>query len=156
MTSLPSLIKRLEECTGPDRELDAEIAVALRILPEPSRQAPDVSWIDRNFPEWRARKDGKVEVVHSNGTGGVHWQPARYTASVDAAMQLVPEGWTYHIMGQKCPPGTQELFMADAWMTKHHVTTAKYDVRDVEGATPAIALTISCLRARQAQENNKP
>ena len=70
-----------------------------------------------------------------------------YTTSIDAALTLVPEGWGWHV--SKFPLPRAEL--AEPIETKfgpgigirQQVFTAK---------TPALALVIACLRARQQGE----
>lgn len=77
------LIAKLETAEAGARELDAEIAVAVRSTDTASGQlVPD--WAYSNFPMWRARSDGRVEVVHTDGSGGLNWRPPAYTTSLDA------------------------------------------------------------------------
>lgn len=80
------LIKRLEEATGPSRELDALIHTAVTgqevIYEGGERQHSAVivgakTWVERDGRECAAI-DGFVP---------------RYTASLDDALTLVPEGW---------------------------------------------------------------
>lgn len=92
MSELLKLAEECEKAAGFSGQLDARIAVALRIPPDYSP-----TWLRDNFPTWGARSDGRVEVVHADGRGGVHWAPKRYTASIDAALTLVPDGMEYSI-----------------------------------------------------------
>lgn len=81
------LVAKLNTADGPSRELDALICIATRMGP------PELpAWAYSNFPEWRARPDGRVEVVHDNGTGGLHFPPLSFTNSFDVAITLLPEG----------------------------------------------------------------
>lgn len=76
--NLSTLIQRLEEADGPSRELDAEIAISL-------------------VPDSRSIADKDCE-------RGCYWEQLsfgqslrtspEFTASIDAALTLVPEGWT--------------------------------------------------------------
>jgi hypothetical protein len=67
-----ALAERVEKATGPSRELDAEIAYA----------------VDPDFPREFTRMDPDIGLV-SEG-----WEMARkFTASVDAALRLLPKGW---------------------------------------------------------------
>lgn len=92
-TPLHELLERLEKAEGPDREIDALIVVCFRVT---DNLAP---WVDKNFPVWRARSDGHVEVVHNAGEGGVNWKPESYTASLDAVIALVEKmGWSVHFL----------------------------------------------------------
>lgn len=76
MTDLSSLIERLEKATGPDSELDADIAIALNVIP--SRE-----WWSFNY-------------IKSSILG-------RYTASTDAAILLAERVLPYEsiLMGMR-------------------------------------------------------
>lgn len=82
MTDLNALIERLEKATGPDRELDILIGKATSV------------------EGWRVCDDGSVECYvpdgHEFGEGWIFTgqELPAYTSSIDAAMTLVPEGWT--------------------------------------------------------------
>ncbi|MDJ0894845.1 MAG: hypothetical protein QNJ92_06855 [Alphaproteobacteria bacterium] len=140
---LRALIKRLEKAEGPSLKLNAEIAVACRVLPV---SAP--KWVDTNFPTWRARKDGRVEVVHTDGTGGTFWEPAHYTGSLDAALTLVPEGWMFSELRRN--------HEYNCWAAK-----LRYGPRPDIGIALGehnigyLALCIAALRARLAQIEGK-
>ncbi len=67
--TLLELAERCEQATGPDRELNYHIAKALGFVHETDR--------------------GPL-FLHNGKPGS--WSPLRYTASLDAAMLLVPEG----------------------------------------------------------------
>lgn len=65
------------------------------------------------------------------------WREApAYTASLDAAMTLVPEGYDWAV------------FRTNGGLTVHAWCGSR---EDVFAATPALALTAACLRARAAQ-----
>ncbi len=83
MNKLLALADRVEKLTGPDREVDAEIAACLRI-------GTEHKWAF-NYPEWEGRADGRVYLEK----GGPSFAALAYTASLDAAMTLVPTGWGY-------------------------------------------------------------
>mgnify|MGYP003393035213 CR=1 FL=1 len=119
---MTDLIARLEAATEGSRELDAEIGAKFGAL-RYTRNAPNIS----NQPIWPP-----------------------YTTSIDAALTLVPEGWTGHLMWQSVAPGAKALNMADCWFLRHGhpIDAAKEDIRNVIGATPAIALYIAALKAR--------
>lgn len=87
--NLRTLADRAESGTGTDRELNGLVDVALRIG-KPSHPG----WIRANFPVWRRRADGRVEVVHEDDTGGVHWESVDFSGSIDVARSLFP--WQPH------------------------------------------------------------
>ena len=112
-----ALADRLEIATGPDLEIDLRIAMLFH-------------------PEWQDIYEGNVAgyVKH-----GLH--PA-YTASQDAAMTLVPDGWIADI-----------LVNADrsAEVTVGHLDERGYYDREEQWAkrpSVAIALCAAALRAR--------
>jgi hypothetical protein len=72
------LIERLEAATGPDRELDIEIAKAAGWVYESE---------NRSWYRWRSPA-GAIEIA-----------PPLYTFMLDAAMTLVPEGFGHKIHG---------------------------------------------------------
>ncbi|MEH3121150.1 MAG: hypothetical protein PGN16_04085 [Sphingomonas phyllosphaerae] len=102
------LAKKVEQATGPDRELDQAIWFALF--------GPD--------------KD--MHRIIARGS-------FNYTASLDAAMTLVPDGLWKRINVD--PYGRANIRLGDACA--------------VTAATPALALTAAALRARAAQHDNE-
>jgi len=120
---LMALAERVEQATRADRELDAQIACS---------RLPDISKLAvLNTPEkW-------VRAALTE-----HWNIPPYTASLDAAMTLVPKraSWSlYDIVGKR-----ESVRM---WCDGIDVLCA--------GATPALALTAACLRALAAQEKGE-
>lgn len=139
MSDLADLIGRLESATGPDRQLDAEIVVAI---------TPDVVGIEptvMNKREWLFRFDPPRRWLES-------WLsvPA-YTASLDAAVTLVPEGWA--IASLEWWPMRQGGAGVALFETDSHGGYDREYCRDVRVGccwTPALALCIAALRAREA------
>jgi hypothetical protein len=123
MNDLLSLAERCEKAMGPDRELDGAIHFAV-VLCEPCPE--NVT----HLVECTEMFEDEANAV------------ARYTASLDAAMQLVPEGWTYH--AQQGPSGQPH-----SWQL---LTIGEHDTRFREqrgkASTPALALCAASLRAR--------
>ena len=127
-SELLRLAERCEAATGADRELDALILEALGY--EVKR--------DHGRMGFAVRGEGPVRYLQ-----GTHWQSfGRYTTSIDAAMELVPEGAT--------PALSRHRGSARG---SAHIT------RDTDGrslgichsaATPALALAAAALRARAA------
>jgi hypothetical protein len=106
---LVELAERCEAATGPDRLFDAEIYVAL---------------------------DGERENVDAlaiNGQVG-SWVP-EFTASLDAAMQLVPEGWD------------SSLHANVGEQSRARVYSSAGDSRWSYASTPALALCAAALRS---------
>ena len=117
--TLLALADRVEAATGPDREMDAEIAFA-------------VGW-RKSRGEWWKPPGGEWGLVLPT-----------FTASLDAALSLVPEGWRWSVdFTQRAP--YQDCGRADLYAPGSGYKPA--DVQDVYAATPALALTAAALRA---------
>jgi len=125
--TLLELADRVEKASGPDRELDVSIGSTVF----------DVEW--RPYrpnarKTWGFQRAAKDDVVFY-GTESV----PRYTASLDAAMTLVPSNI-----------GFQLTVYSDV---KPGCTVGLHG--DLErAATPALALTAAALRARTQQESS--
>lgn len=128
---LEELACRVEGLNGPSREVDAEIAKALD-LPHGQKGG------------WYANDSGDHWVVMECA--------GRFTASLDAAMTLIPEGerrWSMdrHLNGDP-------LF--GEYQARIALDLAADDPEELsgqgigDGATPALALTAAALRARTA------
>lgn len=116
MPELQELIERLEKATGLDRELDALIGAFVDAAPI-KRVSPGSEW--SKTVEW------------------LEYLP--YTASLDAALTLVPEGWEWQIGGD-VPSESGEA----------HVFGKGDDIHTAFVDSPAIALCIAALKARTA------
>jgi hypothetical protein len=129
-TSLLKLAERCEGLTGPDRETDEAIERALP--PTDARiQLPSL-WNER-AAKFHGSRIGEYD--------GDDYIPAAYTASLDAAMSLVPEGRSWRLDKTFTVSGCNMF--------------AKQPFREVSrcrrAATPALALTAACLRALASQ-----
>lgn len=138
--SLIELAERVEKADGPDRGLDALIAIAL----DPERQVI-VDHEPGRFP--RKAIYGPVTklvpMAEANGEDAADYINApRYTASLDAAMTLVPEGHNWAVEHSTDGDG--------AWCYDKNVNNTGPSL----AATPALALTAAALRARAAQEKS--
>lgn len=132
-SKLLDLADRVEALEGPDREVDALIASIVRLERVPH-------WARNWAGEWRGTEHGSVVLMEANGSPGPHFMAREYTTSLDSAMSLVPEGYA---LGFKRAPCQRSHAM---------LATIGYEV-NASGATPALALTAACLRARaQAEE----
>lgn len=137
MSDLVALAERVEAATGADRELDAEIWLA--VTPGATRSktiVPDHEYNGKPRCGWtidETRENGHLIIV-----------PA-YTASLDAAMSLVLEGWRTAMVS--------EMEHRDAWhwrLGRKHSPQIRFGEGGVDGvaATPALALLSAALRAR--------
>jgi hypothetical protein len=119
------LIARLEAATGPDRELDAAIAEYAGVIPEGYEIA-----VEHGKPQryWWHHEDERQP----------YWVPSAYTASIDAALTLVPEGWAISLT-----VGDQGAFAE----LHPRVWSGLRDI--LAGApTPALAICLAALKAR--------
>jgi hypothetical protein len=124
--TLLALAERCEQAAGPDKELDQDITKLL--VPNNARH------IHRSRRGW--------SFFVSDSGKGIEWlenQP--YTASLDAAIALVPEGWIYEL-GR----GESETSRALCRMSDELGIWTGWAV----AATAALALCAVALRARAA------
>lgn len=119
--ALLSLAERVEALSGSCWETDAMIAKATGWVPDCI-----------NAELWKDDEDSRPEWWFSDAFG----MPA-YTASIDSAMSLVPEGWTWHV------DATAPELGIDWFLCEPHTG------RDIKGCagTAALALTAASLRA---------
>lgn len=119
MSELLELAERCKKATGPDRELDAEIAKSLGW--------PNVRYYSANGGIFSKENDEMRPVPE-------------WTASIDAALTLVPEGWAVLLAFSEqrsvCDVHTNPLGQEGTWPA--HSTAA----------TPALALCAAALKAR--------
>jgi hypothetical protein len=120
MNALADLIARIEAATGPDRTLDSAIAAAV------------------GFEGWTPEAWAAAEADPELWRPSIPKAPA-YTASLDSALTLVPEGahWVLYDDGY-------------AYVGPDDEPTAEW-----RGATPAIALCAAALRSRMARESGR-
>ncbi len=136
------LADRIEAAEGPCRELDAAIASAVRYFPK------DVGFIWQHDLKPNSPEPGRVECCTSLGTGGPHYKAPSYTASLDAAMTLVPEGW--------CVDGMKESRSGPFWavLRRRKWKPAPYWVT-CKGANLALALSAAAICALASQEADR-
>lgn len=123
---LLALAGRVEGLSGPDRALDAEIAWLTRWRWD-GWEDEDVRIEDRSL-------EYVIERVE-NGFNSIWRNVPRYTASLDAAMSLVPKG--------------------SPWKVQDHPdwsVSAVVDVEEGYATTAALALCAAALRAITSQE----
>lgn len=155
MTDLMELASRVEAGEGPDRELDARIWCIVgndlgyddppqkhRLMrPLQPRICIMGRWLGSALEKYPEDIDGVAHV----------WRVPAFTASTDAAMSLVPEGWGWQL---------SQSSTAGAWLISDGQQPIVFDGMSFPGvtaqvgvtaATPARALTAACLRARAHQ-----
>ena len=119
-----ALAERAERAEGADRDLDAEMFARVIL-----RQAVPLL----------LRLSGWVEHDEQDECA-----PA-FTASLDAALSLVPEGWRWSLDHTQMP-GCRDCGRATLYAPGDGWTPA--DVAEIYAATPALALVAAALRAR--------
>lgn len=136
MTDLRELAERVEALEGPSREVDAEILVA-------------IDW------RWPDHEEGDITPKIVSDKRGLEWLTGRMlnsnssiwrnlpspTASLDAAMSLVPEGWAIDLRTFVTAPGAIAM-----------VHPGERPTETARAATPALALTAAALRAIASQK----
>lgn len=130
MTDKAGLIARLTEETGPSRELDHDIAVAA--FPG----AYGFATSEHN------RKNGHPVGLGAEARPCMTADAPRYTESIDAALTLVPDEWRPEHIGEQLSGGRWDVEL-------HWRDYSMDDCIQAVGRTPAIALCIATLRARQ-------
>lgn len=124
------LIAALEKATEPSRGIDCKIYLAVVGL----AQYEQLVWHGAN-PVIRYNP-GPPDVAF-------HGIP-RYTASIDAALTLVPEGMEWVVFGAGG---------ADVWHVGNDATLHRID--ETYASTPAIALCIAALKAMEATDDGR-
>lgn len=127
---LLALAERCEAATGPDRAID--FAIFRTLHPEYAG------------PEWKEFAGGLRHVNDGSDIRCVppaSLTPSQWTASLDAALTLVPEGWDWCLSRGTGEPAVASMSPTD-----------RVGGPCVTGATPALALCAAALRARAAKE----
>lgn len=120
------LIERIEAASGPDRELDAQICIAIGLSQDNSIACQD-GWC-----------------VGSATNPNPHLSPA-FSASIDAAMSLIPrptDDGNYTFAVGDCHENEY-----DSWACVTEPPPSSVDHR-AHAATPALALSAAALKAR--------
>lgn len=134
--ALLELVERCEKASGSDRELDCDIADAIPngpIMPLP----PDPRcWVYRGD-----NLGGAIVAASGRAYSTNDRYIPRFTASLDAAMSLVPEGaWLANLQENGSARDRAwaqvDIEISNAWMTS-----------EGRAATPALALCAAALRA---------
>jgi len=138
MTDLIALAARVEKAEGADRMLDGQIGGALRLTPK------------RKNIYQRGHYVGNKPVLLRIDN---EWP--RFTASLDAAMSLVPEGWSKSVDdSDNGVDALVELYNQDLSGRKAIGTWFADGSVFSRGKSWATAITAASLRARAAMETN--
>lgn len=144
-TNLTTLAEKVESLSGPCRETDADIMVARGYVYREGMRSIGLTygkaWDQHPYKEW----------VRSDDVVPDHAVPA-FTASLDAAMTLVPEG--EGIGWQVSSSGIAGIWRVSTDPNDYGGNRFPAPIWSVSGnaATPALALTAASLRAHAAQK----
>ena len=151
---MTDIIERLERATGPSRELDGYIAVALgwrhlELGSDLDKYKDEGSpWMDfgegwlhpgetESYCDVNLRDKRQSYEDDKNG----RWSPPpAYTSSIDAAITLVPEGydWEMGFYHEEDGPASIVWIAGNSWVEYFH-------------DLPAIAICIAALKARETE-----
>ena len=90
--------------------------------------------------------DGEISETVKWTRSYYYQEPPRYTESIDAALTLMPEGYGFMIRYHETAAGMRAICSLLG-------SNGDPDTWDVKAITPAIALVIACLKAK---EESKP
>lgn len=126
MTDFSAIALRCAQATGPDRELDGLIFKAIEERPGDvwTRDLVDDAVWMRQDPEDRVAYD----------------TPRQYTASIDAALTIVPDGMDWRVDTMTGLPGAI-VAVPNAWLSDRTAPMLHH------AASPALALCVAALRA---------
>lgn len=136
MTSLLDLAGRVEALTGPCREMDADIGIAVGLFSE-KHGLPGGGWVSRD--------EHSAVVAAPN-----------FTESLDCAVTLVPERHGFYFRRNCSADGDVIYCNAQVWpfSDPRDDEAPRYWANSPENA-PAIALVAACLKARAASEASR-
>lgn len=140
-TTLLALASRVEAMRGPTCVVDVEIAIAVGCAGENSEGATNI----RADPD----EDGWLLFEMAGEPCECCNRAPPYTASLDAAMSLVPSGWKLRQMNFSAPCADDR-----SWHLNLHGGAEGQDCFVGRGATQSLALTAACLRALAVLEQD--
>lgn len=141
---LKALAETVQKLTGPDREVDWRIADALGEVPDHVIQGPmgtPYGWFRRE-DQWSLTRTKESDVY----AGVESWSPKPRTADINAAMSLVPEGYSW-TLGQNVHH--KHWLCSINYVNDEGEPTCLAD--SASRATPALTLTAAALLARAEQ-----
>ena len=140
---MDDLIKKLEQATEGSRELDALIMAITREVPLGADQ-----WLR----EWDGRIDvyqqTKVAAFHASGAVSCYWDPRKYSTSLDAALTL--SNGLDELCVEMAIYSDEKTVASCCWGPTEPCARQS---TEAEAPTPALALCIASLRARQAMKD---
>jgi len=143
---LLKLAERVEALSGPDREVDARIWCALNGKKYVSH------WREYDGPNTRVEYiEPPKRTPFASSTVALQW-----TASLDAAMTLVPKTMSLVDLTLSWEPPEPEVFPACSitWYPAAVIHNGKdWHALTASGATPALALTAAALRALAKEDS---
>lgn len=135
------LIAALRAATGPDRELDAEIAALVRFVPSTAPR-----WLTEWGGSFKPAPDVHSGVVAAFGDSGnlaVWWEAPKYTGSIDAAMTLLPDE-LWWLFGKGKTSEDEPLYGVRLF----NPNDCEYAIAEAEhAASSVIALCVAALEA---------
>lgn len=100
--------------------------------------------------------DRRIRVVAESLGIQISRAMLRYTASIDAALRLVPEGWEWKVSNRAVEPDAGRAYIHTRELQHIGVSgmtpNPAYKGFENTAATPALALCIAALRARLADD----
>lgn len=136
--TLLALAERCEQSKDGCRELDAAIAATLKI----GRNLPD--WALNWGGEWKPTIHGHVALMQDDGKPGPSFSSLTYTASLEAALTLIPKGKSWSIEDPANADGSRSVFGYPSRCVAHVEGSAS--VHDY-AVTPALAICTAALRS---------
>lgn len=150
---LSGLIERVEAGVGPDRSIDAAIYHDLLGFCRHANQERTGAQSDTGFDCMDCGADSWGNKSRKGGYPagqGLHDSAPRYTASLDAAMTLVPDGWLIAGLWERNTSLPNWRWKAELWSPD---ADANVSAIAKNSDTPAIALVAASLRALQSRKD---
>jgi hypothetical protein len=134
MSEMTDLIERVEKASGPDRELDVLVGAEVNLFADNRylclRKTLEICGMAQTL---------EMAESHQNI---LRTELPRYTASIDAALTLLPHGYASAV-GTMAFKNCNKKPWATYW-------TPQGVPHSVEAETPALAVTLAALKARAA------
>lgn len=139
---LLALGERVAMACGPDREIDCRVWLVVGDVLGSTEYSPRNPLPMKPSCISNGRWMGSALEKYPDDISGIarSWRVPLFTSSLDAAMALVPEGWSRSTSNEN---GYEEVTL-----NNHGLKRTAW----AHAATPALALTAAALRAHAAQE----